>query len=283
MQISSNATCVTFDLIQDIRVKETKPSFVTVYDYYRTDVRKTVTYSLTCSTPGEDPLQAHPTLFPIKVASLVTVEPQRDVVEVGSNYTMYCKVNRMWTSQTSQDLIWSRWFPPLFVGVLTKPLPANVQSIMDDVTKSITLLNMQREDADLYVCYLAGETRLSNAGISSVDVIGCPVCEDELPSDWEDKFCRSYYAAVVRAKAKNRVKVLERYRFGEENIDRTVRYTLDNQCSCQLEQGKRYIIFTDNESLDEDRREMTVKETALIVPFKAEYLQTLKQSICPFA
>lgn len=108
------------------------------------------------------------------LTGLITVVPEDDDVAVGSNYTIYCKVNRTLTSRTSQDLVWYRGYPPFstFSSASPKPVPTNVQSVINDTTKSITLMNVQKEDTDYYFCYLAGETDLTRTDKCDVHVMG---------------------------------------------------------------------------------------------------------------
>lgn len=108
----------------------------------------------------------------------VTVVPEDDDVAVGSNYTIYCKINRtnQTISKTSQDLVWHRGYPPFtsLASANPKPLPTNVQSIINDTTKSITLMNLQKEDTDYYYCYLRGEEEFENTDNCDVHVIEPP-------------------------------------------------------------------------------------------------------------
>ncbi|KAJ8039537.1 Alpha-2-macroglobulin [Holothuria leucospilota] len=239
-KINSKATCVTFHLIQSIKVKEIKPSFVTVYDYYKTDVKRTVTYSLICSI------------------QIDRFQPQ----------------TQTWGSLGLEEQTVENVCPP---KLGTCPSSENITCENEQFAHNCT---------DDTQC--PGERKCCMEGCSQICIypdfpLCCPICEDELPEDWESKFCHSHYAAVMKVKARSRAKLFQNYRFGEDTLGMVVQYTLDDQCGCELELNQRYIVFTDYESIDEDQREISIRETSLIVRFKKKYLKKLKAITCLIA
>lgn len=263
-EITNKPTCVTFGLVQDIKVKETKPSFVTVYDYYKTEVRKTVTYALICSTQMELPLQPQARIWgslgPVAAPIIENCPPKIGTCPYSENHN--CG-NELFMHDCTDD----------------SQCPGERKCCQKDCSQVCIYPDFPVPQPEPLLPTTESPPTHSAGCLAD----GCPIYEEELPLDWVNKFCHSYYVAVMKVKGRNRAKVFENYRYGEEDLRITVTYTLDDRCSSNLVPNTRYIIFTDYESLDEDQREMTIKQTALIVPFKRKYLKNFDQGLCPIA
>lgn len=111
--------------------------------------------------------------FCLLPTGLIKVIPEDEYVPVGSNYTVYCSINRSQSSDSSANLVWSKGYPP-FTDWRPNPgpTPANETRIVNDTTVSITFFNMATTDTDYYFCYLKGTSRYQDTDHCDIHVIG---------------------------------------------------------------------------------------------------------------
>lgn len=100
--------------------------------------------------------------------------PVDEYVVTGSNFTIYCTINRTLTSDTSANLVWSKGYPPFTNFGSSDPSsgPNNITKIINETTMSITLLNLQPIHTAYYHCYLRGAQDLKDTDNCDIHVIG---------------------------------------------------------------------------------------------------------------
>lgn len=249
-------TCVEFTMVQDIKVKDTKPSFATVYDYYDTDIKKTLTYSLKCNLEPELFLQPQARVWGEIHLSPVHVPGQqgngcqpRDGVCLPVDESAEC--GEPITDQCVDD------------------------SSCPGERKCCTTAC---GTACLYPQFL---DEPPSPALPECRPNSCPVCESEMPSDWLNKYCISDLALTAKIKPRQRVRLYSNYITGEE-LDRTVPYTIDEDCGCQLDEDEKYMVLTSTDSYDRVEQTLHLSETSLIFPYKRKLLRRFEAAACPF-
>ncbi|PIK47669.1 hypothetical protein BSL78_15476 [Apostichopus japonicus] len=144
-------------------------------------------------------------------SGLITVVPVDEYVVTGSNFTIYCTINRTLTSDTSANLVWSKGYPPFTNFGSSDPSsgPNNITKIINETTMSITLLNLQPIHTAYYHCYLRGAQDLKDTDNCDIHVIDQPVALQHLTCgafnvysfycSWERNYTAEYNATYSGA------------------------------------------------------------------------------------